>query len=84
MADNSSIQTFRTAEQYLRTLHPDFNFLFTIIDTAVHHWGYTLEDACELQSRMVGMACEHAKKLDAQRGSRIIVEDETCSVAAHQ
>ena len=82
MPNPATVRSFRSAEDYLRALHPDFSFLFRIVDVAVENWSYSVEAACELQSNMVALACEHAKKLDAARGVQIVIEDETCSAAA--
>jgi len=59
-------------------MHPEFNFVFTIQETAVSLWGYTPERAAELQSGMVAVVCTHAKKLDEAKGLRILIRDETC------
>ncbi len=75
-------RTFKTATEYLRELHPECGFVFRVVDVAVDHWGCTLAEACKLQSNMVTLACEDAKRRDAENGLQIIIEDETCSTVA--
>jgi hypothetical protein len=75
-------RTFKTAEQYLRALHPDLCFVFNITEAGIGEWKYSLEFACELQSSIVALACTHAKELDKQKGLFIIIEDESCSIQA--
>lgn len=73
---------FENAEEYLRCVHPEYNFLFTIKEIAVSSWHYKPEDAARYQSQMVALACDFAKKLDFDRCIDIIVEDETCTPRA--
>lgn len=75
-------RSFKTATEYLRELHPELAFVFTVVDVAVDHWGYAVPEACKLQSNLVALACEDAKRRDEENGLQIIIEDETCSTAA--
>ena len=60
----------------MRALHPEYNFVFGLVDKAVDYWRYTRAEACELQSKMLAMACQDSKRADAERGVRILIEDE--------
>jgi hypothetical protein len=78
----SGTLTFKTAEDYLRALHPECAFVFLIAEAAAQDWGRSLEDACEWQSHVVALACQEAKKRDALIGRYVVIEDETCTVAS--
>ena len=65
---------FATVEEYLRKLHPEYEFIFSITDTAQARWHYTLKDAKRTQAYMIENAFEVAKRADAEMGLEIIIE----------
>ena len=65
---------FATVEEYLRALHPEYEFIFSIKDSAQARWGYTPEDAERTQAHMIENAVEVAKRADQEKGLEIIIE----------
>ena len=67
---------FATVEEYLRKLHPEYEFIFSIKDSAQARWHYTLQDAERTQAFMIENAFEVAKRADAEKGLEIVIEDD--------
>ena len=65
---------FATVEEYLRKLHPEYDFIFSIKDSAQARWGYPLKDAARTQSYMIENAFEVAKRADHEKGLEIVIE----------
>ena len=68
---------FTTAEQYVRDMHPEYRFVFSVEHNAIAYWGYSPEAAKTAQSKMLDIVCAHAKKNDVARGLQIVIEDKT-------
>jgi hypothetical protein len=64
---------FATAEAYLKDMHVEYGFVFNVAENATNHWGHTAQKARETQSRIVAMACAHARSTDAARGLNIVI-----------
>ena len=80
--DSTPVRTLRFAsvQEYLRKLHPEYEFIFSIKDSAQARWGYTLQDAQRTQSYMIENAFEVAKRSDAEMGLEIVIEpSSSCS-----
>ena len=65
---------FRSVEEYLRKLHPEYEFIFSITETAQGRWHYKPEDAQRTQAHMIENAFEVAKRADAEKGLEIVIE----------
>ena len=65
---------FATVEEYLRALHPEYEFILSIKDSAQARWGYTPKDAERTQAHMIENAVEVAKRADAEKGLEIVIE----------
>jgi hypothetical protein len=65
---------FATIEEYLRALHPEYEFIFSIKDSAQERWGYAPKDAERTQAHMIENAFEVAKRSDHDKGLEIIIE----------
>jgi hypothetical protein len=65
---------FGSVEEYLRKLHPEYEFIFSITESAHARLNYTPEDAKRTQTYMVENAFEVAKRSDQDKGLEIIIE----------
>jgi hypothetical protein len=67
--DSTPARTLRFAsvEEYLRKLHPEYEFIFSITETAQARWKYTANDAKRTQAHMIEHAFEVAKRTDHHR-----------------
>ena len=65
---------FASVEEYLRKLHPEYDFIFSIKESAQARWHYTPKDAERTQVHMIENAFEVAKRADLDRGLEIIIE----------
>ena len=65
---------FASVEEYLRKLHPEYEFIFSIKDSAQARWGYTLQDAERTQAHMIENAFEVAKRADREKRLEIVIE----------
>jgi hypothetical protein len=74
--DSTPARTLRFAsvEEYLRKLHPEYEFIFSIKESAQARWNYTPIDAERTQIYMIENAFEVAKRADQERGLEIILE----------
>jgi hypothetical protein len=73
---SSPTQTLRfgSVEEFLRKLHPEYEFIFSIKKSAQARWNYTPKDAERTQVHMIENAFEVAKRADEQKGLEIIIE----------
>jgi hypothetical protein len=65
---------FASVEEYLRKLHPEYEFIFSIQESAQARWHYTPKDAERTQIHMLQNAFEVAKRSDQQKGLEIMIE----------
>jgi len=65
---------FASVEEYLRKLHPEYEFIFSIKESAQARWKYKPEDAERTQLHMIENAFEVAKRADHDKGLEIIIE----------
>jgi hypothetical protein len=65
---------FGSVEEYLRQLHPEYEFIFSIKESAQARWTYTREDADRTRRYMIENAFEVAKRSDQERGLEIVIE----------
>jgi hypothetical protein len=65
---------FGSVEEYLRKLHPEYEFIFSIKDSAQTRWRYGPEDAERTQNYMIENAFEVAKRADHDKGLEIVIE----------
>jgi len=65
---------FASVEEYLRKLHPEYDFIFSIKDNAQARWHYKPKDAERTQVHMIENAFEVAKRADQDKGLEIIIE----------
>ena len=65
---------FASVEDYLRALHPEYDFIFSIKENARSRWHYTAEDAERTQAHMIENAFEVAKRADHDNGLEIVIE----------
>jgi hypothetical protein len=65
---------FASVEEYLRKLHPEYEFIFSIKESAQARWHYTPKDAERTQTHMTESAFEVAKRSDGQKGLEIMIE----------
>jgi len=65
---------FASVEEYLRKLHPEYEFIFSIKESAQARWHYTPKDAERTQVHMIESAFEVAKRADQDKGLEIIIE----------
>jgi hypothetical protein len=65
---------FGSVEEYLRKLHPEYEFILSIKETAQARWRYSPEDAERTQNYMIENAFEVAKRADQDKGLEIIIE----------
>jgi hypothetical protein len=74
--DSTPARTLRFAsvEEYLRKLHPEYEFIFSIKETAQARWHYTPRDADRTQAHMIENAFEVAKRSDHDKGLEIVIE----------
>ena len=74
--DSTPARTLRFAsvEEYLRALHPEYEFIFSIKESAQAHWRYSPEEAERTQLHMIENAFEVAKRSDHDKGLEIIIE----------
>jgi len=74
--DSAPARTLRFAsvEEYLRKLHPEYDFIFSIKESAQARWRYKPEEAERTQAHMVENAFEVAKRTDHEKGLEIIIE----------
>lgn len=79
-SDECDLQTLRfaTAERYIRQMHPEYHFVFTLEQKALLHWRYDADQAKSVQSEMLAVVCAQARKSDLERGLLIVIEDESC------
>ena len=75
--DSTPARTLRFAsvEEYFRKLHPEYEFIFSITETAQARWRYSPEDAERTQGHMIENAFEVAKRSDHDNGLEIVIED---------
>ena len=66
---------FETAEEYIRTKHPQYRFVLTIRETANAIWHYTEQEAETLYQEMLAITCEQARKTDLDSGLEIVIGD---------
>jgi len=66
---------FASMEEYLRALHPEYEFIFSIKESAQARWKYTPQDAERTQAHMIENAFEVAKRSDHDNGLEIVIED---------
>lgn len=74
--DSAPARTLRFAsvEEYLRKIHPEYEFIFSIKESAQARWRYSPEDAQRTQTYMIENAFEVAKRADQERGLEIVIE----------
>jgi hypothetical protein len=65
---------FASVEEYLRKLYPEYEFIFSITETAQARWRYGPEDAERTQAHMIENAFEVAKRADHDKGLEIMIE----------
>jgi hypothetical protein len=65
---------FGSVEEYLRKLHPEYDFIFSIKESAQARWHYTSKDAERTQAHMIENAFEVAKRSDHDKGLEIVIE----------
>jgi len=65
---------FASVEEYLRKLHPEYEFIFSIKESAQARWHYTPKDAERTQVHMIENAFEVAKRADHDKGLEIVIE----------
>ena len=65
---------FGSVEEYLRKLHPEYEFIFSIKESAQARWNYTPIDAERTHVHMIENAFEVAKRADQEEGLEIIIE----------
>ena len=65
---------FASVEEYLRKLHPEYEFIFSINESAKARWHYSPEDAERTQAHMIENAFEVAKRADREKGLEIVIE----------
>jgi hypothetical protein len=65
---------FASVEEYLRKLHPEYEFIFSIKESAQARWNYTPKDAERTQMHMIENAFEVAKRSDHDKGLEIVIE----------
>lgn len=65
---------FASMEEYLRKLHPEYEFIFSIKDSAQARWGYALKEAERTQTYMIENAFEVAKRSDYEKGLEIVID----------
>ena len=65
---------FASVEEYLRKLHPEYDFIFSIKESAQARWNYKPKDAERTQAHMIENAFEVAKRADEEKGLEIIIE----------
>lgn len=66
---------FGSVEEYLRKLHPEYEFILSIKETAQARWHYAPEDAERTQIYRIENAFEVAKRADHDKGLEIMIED---------
>jgi len=66
---------FASVEEYHRKLHPEYEFIFSIKESAQARWKYKPEDAERTQVHMIGNAFEVAMRSDHDNGLEIVIED---------
>jgi len=57
-----------------RKLHPEYEFILSIKESAQVRWRYSPEDAERTQNYMIENAFEVAKRADQDEGLEIIIE----------
>ena len=74
--DSAPTRTMRFAsvEEYVRELHPEYEFIFSIKESAQARWHYTPQDAKRTQAHMIENAFEVAKRADHDKGLEIVIE----------
>ena len=65
--------TFPTSEEYLRALHPEYDFVFELAENARDRWHYDEKRASQTQIHMIENALEVALRADHERGIEIII-----------
>ena len=65
---------FASVEEYLRKLHPEYEFIFSIKESAQARWHYAPQDAERTQIHMIEHAFEVAKRADYDKGLVIVIE----------
>jgi hypothetical protein len=65
---------FASVEEYLRKLHPEYEFIFSIKESAQARWRYSPKEAERTQAHMIQNAFEVAKRSDHDKGLEIVIE----------
>ena len=73
---------FTTAEDYLRERHPGYTFVFHVEHNALNHWSYSPDSARAVQNKMLEVVCQSARKIDAEKGLKVVIEEEDVRVRA--
>jgi hypothetical protein len=68
---------FLDAEHYLRSMHPEYAFVFSLERNALAYWGYSKAQAHAAQSNMIEMACSRAQRQDRENDLEIVFADES-------
>jgi hypothetical protein len=68
--DRYSTRTLRFAsvEEYLRKLHPEYDFIFSIKESAQARWKYTPQDAERTQTHMIQNAFRGSEAIGSRQG----------------
>ena len=64
---------FRTVEEYLRAMHPEYNFVFELKQHSRERWNYSPKSAEQTQLHMIENACEVALRSHREEGLEIII-----------
>lgn len=65
---------FATVEEYLRTMHIEYDFVFDLKQHARERWHYGERLAEITQARMIENAFEVALRTDRQNGLEILID----------
>jgi hypothetical protein len=66
---------FATVADYIRTLHPEYEFVFHLREHARERWHYSLKQAELTQANMIENACEVAMRMDHGQGLSITIDE---------
>jgi hypothetical protein len=85
LISRSAMQTlwFASAHDYIRELHPEYEFVFLVEGKALHDWEWPLEQAKKTQQNMIAIACAHARQRDFVKGLDIVIADESNEPRKH-
>jgi hypothetical protein len=74
-AENPATKRFASVEVYLRTMHPEYDFVFDLKQHARERWHYSEKQAEVTQAHMIENAFEVALRTDREKGLEIIIDE---------